>query len=71
MKNKNLSSAIKFRNFCFNNELKADVVAEVLNVSVATIYKYWSGGAAVPDTNKKILEEKFGLDIYDTFFKEL
>jgi len=71
MKSKNLSSSIKFRNFCFNNELKAEIIAEALNVSVATIYKYWSGSVAVPDTNKKILEKKFGLDIYDTFFKEL
>ena len=71
MKNKNLSSAIKFRNFCFNNELRANDIAECLNVSVATIYKYWSGSVAVPDTSKKILEEKFGLNIYDTFFKEL
>lgn len=64
-------SAIKFRNFCFNKKLSATDIAEALYLRTATVYKYWSGDIAVPDENKKILEEKFGLDIYDIFYKEL
>lgn len=62
--------AIKFRNFCFNNDLQARDIAKLLNVKVSTIYKYWSGNVLVPDESKKILEQKIGLDIYDTFYNE-
>lgn len=63
--------AIKFRNFCFNNDLRATDIAEALHVRTATVYKYWAGDISVPDDSKKVLEKEFGLDIYDTFFKEL
>lgn len=63
-------SAIKFRNFCSNNDLKAKDLAEMLDQSVSTIYKYWSGRIAVPDDKKKILEEKAGLDIYEVFYRK-
>ena len=65
-------SAIKFRNFCYNHDLKAKDLSEMLDQSVSTIYKYWSGKIAIPDDKKKILEEKAGLDIYEIFYsKEL
>lgn len=63
--------AIKFRNFCHNHQYKAKDIAEILHLQTATVYKYWAGIISVPDDNKKILEEKIGLDIYDTFFREL
>lgn len=63
--------AIKFRNFCFDNDLRATDIAEALHVRTATVYKYWAGIISVPDDSKKVLEKEFGLDIYDTFFKEL
>lgn len=63
--------AIKFRNFCFNNNLKAKDIADILHVQTATVYTYWGGRSPVPDQSKKILEQEVGLDIYDTFFKEL
>lgn len=62
--------AIKLRNFCFNNDLSAADIAEMLNVKVFTVYKYWSGAIAMPDESKKILEQKIGLDIYETFYNE-
>jgi hypothetical protein len=42
----------------------------MLDQSVSTIYKYWSGRIAVPDDKKKILEEKAGLDIYEIFYRK-
>lgn len=63
-------SAIKFRNFCFNNNLQAKDIANMLHLRTATVYKYWAGLIAVPDENKKILEQKAGLDIYEIFFNE-
>lgn len=62
--------AIKFRNFCFNNHLKAADIAKMLNLQVGSVYKYWSGVVSVPDESKKILEKELGLDIYDTFYNE-
>lgn len=62
--------AIKLRNFCFNNNLKAVDIAEVLNLQVGSVYKYWSGIVTVPDENKKILEKEIGLDIYEVFYNE-
>lgn len=61
---------IKFRNFCFNNDLKAKDISEILGVQTATVYKYWSGSITVPDESKKILEKEVGLDIYEVFFNE-
>jgi transcriptional regulator with XRE-family HTH domain len=61
-------SAIKFRLWCKNNKLSAQDIADVLKVKRSTIYGYWSGGFAVPDESKKILEQKFGLPIYEIFF---
>lgn len=63
--------AVKFRNFCFNNRLTAKDIANMLHVKAGTVYKYWAGDIQVPDDAKKILEREAGLDIYDTFFKEL
>lgn len=63
-------SAIKFRNFCYNNNLKAKDVAKILNVKVTSVYKYWRGDVAVPDESKKILEKEIGLDIYEVFYNE-
>ena len=63
-------SAIKFRKFCYNNDLKAKDLAEMLDQSVSTIYKYWRGVIAIPDDKKKILEEKAGLNIYEIFYNE-
>ena len=62
--------AIKFRNFCFNNNLKSLDIAKKLDVKPSTIYKYWSGRIIVPDESKKILEKEFGLNIYETFYDE-
>lgn len=62
--------AIRFRNFCFNNNLKAEDVAKILNVQVGTVYKYWAGRITVPDESKKILEQEIGLPIYEIFFEE-
>ncbi len=62
--------AIKLRNFCFNNDLRATDIAELLHLKTATIYKYWAGDISVPDESKKILEQKVGLPIYETFFDE-
>ena len=62
--------AIKFRNFCFNNRLSAQDIADALHLQKSSIYKYWAGDVQVPDESKKILERKFGLDIYETFFNE-
>lgn len=63
-------SAIKFRNFCHNKELRAKDLAEMLGVSTGAVYKYWEGKIAVPDDKKKILEEKTGLNIYEIFYNE-
>ena len=63
-------SAIKFRKFCYNNDLKAKDLAEMLGQSVWTIYKYWDGTIAIPDDKKKILEEKAGMDIYEVFYRK-
>lgn len=63
-------SAIKFRKFCYNNDLQAKDLAEMLDQSVSTIYKYWSGRIAIPDDKKKILAEKTGLDIYEIFYND-
>jgi hypothetical protein len=65
------SYAIKFRNFCHNNNYRANDIAKILSVSPITVYGYWSGRAKVPDEYKIILEKEIGLDIYDTFYKEL
>lgn len=62
--------AIKFRKFCHNNDLRAKDLAEMLDQSISTIYKYWAGKIAVPDDKKKILAEKTGLDIYEIFYNE-
>ena len=62
--------AIKFRNFCFNNDLKAKDIARILNLQTPIVYKYWSGEVGIPDKSKKILERETGLDIYDTFYNE-
>ena len=45
-------------------------LAEMLDQSVWTIYKYWNGTIARPDDKKKILAEKTGLDIYEIFYNE-
>jgi transcriptional regulator with XRE-family HTH domain len=63
-------SAIKFRKFCYNNDLRAKDLAEILDQSVSTIYKYWNGKISVPDDKKKLLAEKTGLDIYEIFYNE-
>ena len=65
-----LVSAIKFRKFCYNNDLKAKDLAEMLDQSVWTIYKYWNGTISIPDDKKKTLAEKTGLDIYEIFYNE-
>lgn len=62
--------AIKFRKFCFNNDLKATDVAKILNLQTTSIYKYWNGSITVPDENKKILEKEIGLDIYEIFYND-
>lgn len=62
--------AIKFRNFCFNNNITAADIAKALYVKRATVYKYWAGSSVVPDESKKILEKEFNLDIYETFYNE-
>lgn len=62
--------AIKLRNFCYNNDLQAKDLAAMLHLRTATVYKYWAGLISVPDENKKILEQKTGLDIYEIFFNE-
>ena len=64
-------SAIKFRNFCFNNNLNATDIARILEVSTSLVYKYWSGKVSVPDESKKKLEKEIGLNIYEIFYEEL
>jgi hypothetical protein len=63
--------AIKFRNFCFNNNQTAKDIAKILYVKPGTVYSYWAGTCTVPDESKKILERELQLDIYDIFYKEL
>ena len=62
--------AIKFKNFCQNNNLNAQDIANKLNVSKALVYKYWSGGCPVSDENKKKLEKEINLPIYEIFFND-
>lgn len=62
--------AIKFKRFCEDYNISAEEVAKALNLSKASVYKYWSGSSPVSDANKKILEKKLGLPIYETFFNE-
>ncbi len=62
--------AIKFKRFCEDNNISAQEVAKMLEVTTASVYKYWQGNAIVPDRSKKILERKTGLPIYETFFNE-
>lgn len=62
--------SVKLRNFCFNNDLNAQDIADKLNISKALVYKYWSGKTPVSDVNKKKLEQEIGLPIYETFFNE-
>lgn len=62
--------AIKFKRFCEDNNISASEVAKMLEVTTASVYKYWQGNAIVPDKSKKILEKKTGLPIYETFFNE-
>jgi len=64
-------SAIKFRNFCFNNNLEATDIAKILDVSTSLVYKYWAGTVSVPDESKKKLEKEIGLNIYEVFYEEL
>lgn len=64
-------SAIKFRNYCKDNDITAKRLSKLLNVSIKTIYCYWAGVAQVPDNSKKIMEKEIGLDIYETFYKGL
>lgn len=62
--------AIKFRNFCFNNDLQAKDIAKILNVKTTTVYKYFSGSIAIPDSSKKTLEKELNLNIYETFYND-
>lgn len=62
--------AIKFKNFCQNAGYSAAAIADMLDVTKSTVYKYYSGRIAVPDEAKKILESKLGLNIYEVFFNE-
>lgn len=62
--------AIKFKRFCEDNNISAQEVAKMLEITTASVYKYWQGNAVVPDKSKKILERKTGLPIYETFFNE-
>jgi hypothetical protein len=62
--------AIKFKRFCEDHQIAAEEVARALNLSRASVYMYWSGRVPVSDQNKKVLERKLGLPIYETFFNE-
>lgn len=62
--------AIKFKNFCQNNNYSAQDIADILRVQKGTIYKYYSGHIAVPDDSKKLLEQRTGLNIYDVFYND-
>lgn len=61
-------SAIKFRLWCKNNGHSAQEIADVLEIQKGTVYAYWSGTIGIPDENKKKLEQKLGLPIYETFY---
>ena len=61
-------SAIKFKLWCKDNGYSAQEIADVLHLQRATVYAYWSGKLNVPDENKKKLEQKLNLPIYEIFF---
>lgn len=61
-------AAMKLRFFLDSNNITAQEVADTLRVSRKAVYAYRRGLNAVPDDYKKILEEKFGLNIYDVFY---
>lgn len=63
-------AAIKFRNYCKDNDISAKKIAKVLNVSVKAVYKYWSGVNQVSDFAKKLLEEKLNMPIYEIFLND-
>lgn len=64
---KNISS-VKFKLWCKNNGYTAQDIADVLHIQRGTVYSYWTGRTAVPDSQKKELEIKLGLPIYETFY---
>lgn len=63
-------SAIKFKNYCIDNDISAKRLSKLLTVSVKTIYSYWAGQAQVPDRSKKIMEEKLDMPIYEIFLND-
>ena len=63
-------SAIKFRNYCKDNDISAKKLSKVLNISIKTIYCYWSGVFQVPDYAKKILEQELNMPIYEIFLND-
>ena len=63
-------SAIKFRNYCKNNDIPAKRLSKLLNVSIKMIYCYWAGTSQVPDCYKKIMEQELKMPIYEIFLNE-
>ena len=61
-------AAMKFRFFLDSNGISAQEVADALRISRKSVYAYRRGSNTVPDDYKKMLEEKFGLNIYDVFY---
>ena len=62
--------AIKFKNYCTDNDISAKRLAKLLNISIKTVYCYWAGVAQVPDYSKKIMEQELNVPIYEIFLNE-
>ena len=63
-------SAIKFRNYCKDNDISAKRLSKLLNISIKTVYCYWAGAAQVPDYSKKIMEQELNMPIYEIFLND-
>ena len=63
-------SAIKFRNYCKDNDISAKRLSKLLNVTAKAVYRYWAGYNQVPDYAKKIMEKELNMPIYEIFLND-
>lgn len=64
------TSAIKFRNYCKDNDITAKKLSKVCGVTINAVYKWWAGGNQVPDEAKKIMEHELHMPIYEIFLND-
>ena len=57
----------KFRQFCKENSLSADMVAERIGCSKYTVYAYWRGERRPHWKVMKKMDEAFGIDSRSLF----